>query len=226
MRRLLLLSAAAVVLPLAAANAALITGFAQEPTTNTVTATDNGTTTTISYTDVLTTLGGGILGSIPGAQMSLSATSIDAATTVAGNVIQHFSGNFCISSAAGCTGNFLKGVFSDAAFGGVNGPGLTVNVNNPPESLTLTSNVLSSAVLVPPNSFSLGFSNLTPALHIDGSTIAAFNASFSGTISSEAAGVPVPEPASIALLGLGALGLIVIRHRSKKGQTPPTSALA
>ena len=196
-----------------AANAALITGFSQEPTTNTVTATDNGTTTTISYTDVLTTLGGGILGSIPGAVMSLSATSIDAAILIAGNIIQHYSGTFCISSVAGCGGNFLSGTFTDAAFGGNGGPGLTVNVNNPPESLALTSNVLPASVLIPPNSFSLGFSNVTPTLHIDGTTIGAFTASYSGTVSSEAAAVS--EPAGLAVLGVGLVGLgwIVSRRR-------------
>jgi hypothetical protein len=194
-----------------AANAALITGFSQEPTTNTVTATDNGTTTTISYTDVLTTLGGGILGSIPGATMSLSATSIDAAILIAGNIIQHYSGTFCISSVAGCGGNFLSGTFTDAAFGGNGGPGLTVNVNNPPESLVLTSNVLPASVLIPPNSFSLGFSNVTPTLHIDGTTIGAFTASYSGTVSSEAAAVS--EPAGLALMGIGLLGLTMVRYR-------------
>lgn len=211
MKALLLASAVAIALP-AAAEAALITGFSQEPTTNTVVATDNGVSTTISYTDVLTTLGGGILGSIPGAVMSLAATSIDAATTVGGNIIQHYSGTFCISAGAGCTGNFLKGTFTDAAFGGANGPGLTVNVNNPPESLVLTSNVLPASVLIPPNSFSLGFSNLTPTLHLDGTTIAAFGASFAGTVSSEAA-APVPEPWAIAPFAVGLLGLTMVRRR-------------
>lgn len=209
MRRLLFATIAAI-LPVAA-NAALITGFSQEPTTNTVTATDNGTTTTISYTDVLTTLGGGILGTIPGAVMSLTATSVDAAVLVAGNVVQHYSGNFCISAGAGCTGNFLKGVFTDAAFGGNGGPGLTVNVNNPPESLTLTSNLIPAALLVPPNSFSLGFSNLSPGLHIDGTTIGAFTASFAGTVSSEA--VSTPEPMTFAVLGMGLLGMLAVRYR-------------
>ncbi len=143
--------------------------------------------------------------------MSLSATSIDAAILISGNIIQHYSGTFCISSVAGCGGNFLSGTFTDAAFGGNGGPGLTVNVNNPPESLVLTSNVLPAAELIAPNSFSLGFSNVTPTLHIDGTTIGAFTASYSGTVSSEAAAVS--EPAGLALMGIGLLGLTMVRYR-------------
>jgi hypothetical protein len=211
MKALLLASTIAVALP-TVAEAALLTTFAQEATTNTVVATDNGTVTNISYTNQLALLGGGILGAIPGAMMTLSAHSIDAAITVAGNIIQHYSGSFCISSAAGCTGNFLSGTFTDAAFGANGGPGLTVNVNNPPESLTLASNVIPANELVPPSSFNLAFTNLLPTLALDGSTIGAFNASFAGDISASA--TAVPEPASLVILGMGLIGLTLLRRRS------------
>jgi hypothetical protein len=211
MRKLLLTTALAIALP-AAANATLLTAFAQESSANTVTATDSAGVTTISYTNALTTLGGGILGAIPGAVMTLTATSIDAAISVAGNVIQHYNGSFCISAAAGCTGNFLSGVFTDAAFGALGGPGLTVNVNNPPESLTLASNVIPANELVPPNSFNLAFVSLSNPLAIVGGSIGSFTAAYSGDISASASAVP--EPASIAILGIGLLGLTMLRRKS------------
>jgi hypothetical protein len=211
MRKLLLTTALAIALP-AAANATLLTAFAQESSANTVTATDSAGVTTISYTNALTTLGGGILGAIPGAVMTLTATSIDAAISVAGNVIQHYSGSFCISAAAGCTGNFLSGVFTDAAFGALGGPGLTVNVNNPPESLTLASNVIPANELVPPNSFNLAFVSLSNPLAIVGGSIGSFTAAYSGDISASASAVP--EPAGIAILGIGLLGLTMLRRKS------------
>jgi hypothetical protein len=201
-----------------AANAALITSLAQESGSNTVTATDNGTTTNISVASgTLVTLGGGIF-NVAGASFQLSAASIDAAVTVGGNIIQHYSGSFCVSSVAGCGGNFLSGTFTDAAFGAGGGPGLTVQVSNPPESLSLTSNVIPASELVPPSSFNLTFVNLGPALHIDGSTLGAFTASFTGDVSSSA--VPAGEPAGLAVMGVGLVGLGWIASRRRNVSSP------
>jgi hypothetical protein len=188
-----------------AANATLITSVAQESLSNTVTATDNGTVTSINIpAGTLVTLGGGIF-NVAGASFELSAASIDPAVLVSGNIIQHYSGTFCVSSVAGCGGNFLSGAFTDAAFGANGGPGLTVQVSNPPESLTLTSNVIPASELNPPSSFNLTFVNLPSPLSIDGATIGAFTASFTGDVSASA--VPAPEPTSLALMGVGLLGL-------------------
>jgi hypothetical protein len=197
-----------------AAQATLITSLAQESLTNTVTATDNGTVTNINIpAGTLVTLGGGIF-NVAGASFELSATSIDPAVLFGGNIIQHYSGTFCVSSVAGCGGNFLSGTFTDAAFGANGGPGLTVQVSNPPEALTLTSNVIPASELVPPSSFNLTFVNLGPALHIDGTTIGAFTASFTGDVSASA--VPASEPLGLAVLGVGLLGLGMVKAQSRR----------
>jgi len=196
-------------------NAAVIATFSQTSSTNTVVATDNSVTTNIVVDDAVTnisTFGGG--GPIAGAFFSLNSTSNDPAQQVGGAVIQHYDGNFCFSSAINCGGtNYLSGVFSDAAFGALGGPGLVVNVNNPPDSLTLTSDIIAPSDLVPPSSFSLAFTNLTPVLAIDGATIDGFTAAFAGVVSASTAAVP--EPASLGILGLGLLGLGMIRSRKQ-----------
>lgn len=211
--RKLLLASAVFVLAATSAHAALIASFSQNPSvTPTVTATDNGTTTNIqvnSQSTSITAGNGSILGN---AFFSLNATSFDAATTVLTAVIQHYAGTFCFSSAASCGGtNLLSGTFSDAAFGGLGGPGLNVNVNNPPDILSLVSDVIPASQLAAPNTFGLTFANLSPLLAINGTTIQGFSADYSGTISSSAA--PVAEPATIGILGMGVLGLAAFARR-------------
>ncbi len=196
------------------ANATVIATFAQNASTNTVVATDNSVTTTIVVDDAVTGIntfgGGGAITSF----YSMTATSNDPAQTVGGAVIQHYDGNFCFSSAVNCGGtNYLSGVFSDAAFGALGGPGLVVNVNNPPDTLTLTSDIIAPSDLQPPSSFSLAFTNVTPALSIDGATINGFTAAFAGTVSATTAAVP--EPMSLGILGMGVLGLGMVRHRRR-----------
>lgn len=201
----------AIAMPATAAN--LVT-FSQVSPVNQVTATTNAgdTQTTLTVTDALVSIGqfAGVLPPGP-VFFDLAATSIDAATAVSTAVIQHYSGSFCLSTVAGCGGtDLLSGSFTDAAFGALGGPGLVVNVNSPPDTLSLTSDLIPVADLVPPSAFSLGFTNLAPSLAIAGTTIAAFDASFAGTASASL--VAVPEPATLALLGVGLLGLVMVRR--------------
>lgn len=212
MTKVFLLATVALIGFVSSANATLIATFGQTSLTNTVVATDNGTTTHIVVDDAIAAVTTFLSGPIGNVQFSLDATSTDAAATFAGAVVQHYNGSFCFTSAIDCGGtNYLSGVFSDAAFGGLGGPGLVVNVNNPPDTLTLTSDILAASDLVAPSSFNLGFTDLTPLLHINGTTIGAFTASFAGNVSASTAAVP--EPASLGILGLGLLGLGMIRSR-------------
>jgi hypothetical protein len=193
------------------ANAALIATFGQTEQANTVIATDNGTVTNINVVNSTAGINTFIGGSLSSAVFNLSAVSIDPVTTLLGALIQHYSGSFCFTSVAGCGGiNYLSGTFTDAAFGASGGPGLVVNVNNPPDTLVLTSSVVPASELIAPSSFNLGFTNLGPALHVDGTTIGAFTAAYAGNVSASS----VPEPTTFALFGMGLLGIVMAKRRN------------
>jgi hypothetical protein len=213
MRRLLLASAAVLGLSVSA-NATQIIAFGQTSGANTLTATANGagTATTLS-TDTAISITQ-LFGNAPTSGfLDLNATSIDAAQGIGPALLQHYSGTFAITSLAGGAGtNFLSGTFSDAAFGLATGEQLSINVANPPDTLSLTSSVIPLADLAAPNTFTLSLSNLAPALSLDNATLASFSASYSGVAS--ATTQAVPEPVSLAILGAGLLGLGVIRKKA------------
>ena len=198
-----------------AAAAANVATFAQTSNSNTVTATVNGadTQTTLTASDAAINISQLISGAPPaGAFFSLNATSIDSAVSFLGAAIQHFAGTFCLTTAAGCGGvNILSGVFTDAAFGAISGPGLTINVNEPPDALVLSSDIIPASELLAPDALSLGFTNVSPALAIIGSTIAPFDASFAGTVSAS-----VPEPATFGMMGVGLVALGLVRRRDRR----------
>lgn len=216
MRKLLLATAIAMLPGLSHATVIVAT-FGQTSPNDTVTATNNATntTTTITITDAVVNLTQFLGGATNGVDFTLNATSVDAATTLGASAIQHYSGTFSIFTGPGHTGvDLLSGTFSDAAFGALSGPGLVVSVNSPPDTLSLTSAVLPASELASPSSFGLTFTSLSPALSLVGApgsqTIGAFQAGFSGNVS--ASPLAVPEPAGLALVGMGLLGLGAIRR--------------
>lgn len=146
------------------------------------------------------------------AYLCLYLSSVGAAddTSVPGTVIQHYSGAFKIAENSDGSGkNYLSATFTNTAFGLSGGTGLTINAAEPPGTISFTSSEIPSAYLGAPKSASFGLSALNPSLGVitdvnSQKTIRAFTAaSGSGTFSAS-----VPEPSSLAIAGLGALGLI------------------
>jgi hypothetical protein len=195
------------------ASADVILTFGQVLRGDTIIATDDGTTTDITGTDIAVTVTEieANSPSVPfAALLNLNATSTGPAQIGPLGVIEPFDGTFSIvSPLCGIAFNCLSGTFSGATFGFLGGASLTLSGANPPGSLVFTSDVITT--LGVPRGLSFSFANVAPPVSIDGTTIAAFQSSVSGTFSATPA--VIPEPASVLLFAIGLLGLALFRRR-------------
>lgn len=205
LRGMLALTALAAAAP--EAWAATILVFGQGGTADTITGTQLGSVTTIAATDApiqITTIDPSAGLTTPvAAFFSLTATSQAPAQLVAGSfVIQMFGGSFTVTSGTGGSGtNYLSGAFDDAVFG--SGPSLTLSTGTPGGSVDFTSDLIAPASLGLERAISLGLTNVTPPVGLCGvapdQTLCGFSSNVSGNFSAGS----LPEPATLALVGLG-----------------------
>ena len=148
------------------------------------------------------------------ATFTLSATNSTPATLSGGEILQHYSGSFSITSGAT---NFLSGMFSDAVFG--SGGALTLSASNPSptQSVSFTSNVIAPSLISAfDRAMSLSFTDVTPPAGRGGIPLSlnSFKSDVSGDFSSA-----VPEPSTWAMMLLGFAGLGYVGFRKARARS-------
>jgi hypothetical protein len=193
--------------------AAPVIVFGQTGALNTITATNNANGTTLSDSGIavsITEIDAVLATPIP-AFLSITATSEQpGATNIGGLISEHFDGKFAITQNANGSGtNYLSGAFNDGAVTATGSTSIAMFASQ----AVFTSDVVTALDL--PRSVSFALTNVSPPVSLaacanctSGQTIAAFDASIAGNASAN-----VPEPAALALMGVGLLGLTMVRYR-------------
>jgi hypothetical protein len=214
--------------------------FAQVSSADSVTATDNGSGTTILATTGTSNGGMGesiyvqITNFLGATETNLYAyetfvgvTSVGLAGTdpFSGYIEQKFSGTVEFTSGVNGAGtNYLTAMFQSSTLSPILGgaPGGTeagLSATQPPDSLVLTSQYAS---FDPATGMSLGFSNVSPGLQIGGDgSIGSFTGQNAGTFSASID--PVPEPSTLFMASVAVvIGSLAYCNKQMKAESEVT----
>lgn len=146
--------------------------------------------------------------------LNLNVAASSPLLTAGPALFQEFAGSFSITSGLNGSGtNFLSAVFVDLVAGLNGASALSLTASNPPDPLVFTSDVIDMSNFTEPFALSFSFTDVTPALAACGGiikTLCAFESNVSGNMSAFA---QVPEPGSMALIGIGLVGLAGVGRR-------------